>query len=155
MQEVFGSSPISSAVATSDVDLERRPLPSTGVTRLPRYYGPLRLPRWPGLSLAGVQLGHAPTTEDLPCCVRSPCADRPSLLPRWDRSRDRFAPRTATTAAFPVSMAGRLPQQTFRGLLSVHARYGLPARGAAERPFASKASARSLPPPPLRLLPAG
>jgi hypothetical protein len=32
------------------------------------------------------------------------------------------------TAAFPMSEAGPLPQQMFRGLLSVHARYGLPAR---------------------------
>src|SRR6516225_9581337 len=98
MQEVLGSSPISPAIATSDVDLERRSLPSTGVTRPRRYYEPLRLPRQPGLSLAGVQLGHAPTGGGLPCCVRSPCTDMPSPLPRWDRSRDRFAPRTATTA---------------------------------------------------------
>jgi hypothetical protein len=31
---------------------ELRPLPSTGVTRLPRYYEPLRHPKAPGLSLA-------------------------------------------------------------------------------------------------------
>ena len=36
--------------------LERRPLPSTGVTRLQRYYEPHRHPRWPGLSLTGVRL---------------------------------------------------------------------------------------------------
>jgi hypothetical protein len=35
------------------------------------------------------------------------------------------------TAAFPVSVPGRLPHQTFRGLLGVHSRYGLPARGVA------------------------
>src|SRR5205814_5850700 len=35
---------------------EPRPLPSTGVTRLHRYYGPLRLPTRPGLSLAGCRL---------------------------------------------------------------------------------------------------
>jgi hypothetical protein len=35
------------------------------------------------------------------------------------------------TAAFPVSVPGRLPHQTFRGLLGVHSRYGLLARGAA------------------------
>src|SRR5437667_4367835 len=34
-------------------------------------------------------------------------------------------------AAFPVSVAGRLPQQKFRGLRGVHAPYGLPARGVA------------------------
>jgi hypothetical protein len=36
--------------------LELRPLPSTGVTQLPRYYEPLRHPGRPGLSLAGVRL---------------------------------------------------------------------------------------------------
>ena len=42
--------------ATSCVCLELRPLPSTGVTRFPRYYEPLRHPRAPGLSLTGVRL---------------------------------------------------------------------------------------------------
>src|SRR5437773_1295282 len=37
------------------VDLELRLLPSAGVTRLPRYYEPLRHPTRPGLSLAGVR----------------------------------------------------------------------------------------------------
>ena len=36
--------------------LELRSLPSTGITRLQRYYEPLRHPRAPGLSLAGVRL---------------------------------------------------------------------------------------------------
>ena len=38
------------------VVLELRPLPSTGVTRLQRYYEPLRHPPRPGLSLAGIRL---------------------------------------------------------------------------------------------------
>jgi hypothetical protein len=37
---------------------EVRPLPSTGITRLPRYYKPVRHPRRPGLSLTGVRLGN-------------------------------------------------------------------------------------------------
>src|ERR1700733_5968963 len=41
---------------TYRICLELRSLPSTGVTRLQRYYEPLRHPRAPGLSLAGVQL---------------------------------------------------------------------------------------------------
>ena len=45
--------PISRLSATSCVGLEPRPLPFTGVTRLQRYYGPLRYPRRPSLSLAG------------------------------------------------------------------------------------------------------
>ena len=48
--------PISRLSVTSCVGLELRPLPSTGVTRCQRYYGPLRHPRRPGLSLAGVRL---------------------------------------------------------------------------------------------------
>src|SRR6202171_462680 len=134
---------------------EVRPLPSTGITRLPRYYEPVRLPRRPGLSLAGVRLGPKPTVWGLPGCVRSPYAGMLSPLPRRDRRRDRVAPRTATTAAFPKCPLGRLPHQSFRGLLGVHSRYGLPARGIAYRSFPSEASAASLPPLPLRLLLAG
>jgi hypothetical protein len=48
--------PISRSFATYCVCLELRSLPSTGITRLPRYYEPLRHPRAPGLSLAGVRL---------------------------------------------------------------------------------------------------
>jgi hypothetical protein len=72
------------------------------------------------------------------------------------RNEGLSTPRDSpATAAFPVSVAGRLPHYPFRGLLSVHSRYGLPARGVAKRPFSSKAPTVSLPPPPLRLLPAG
>ena len=41
---------------------EVRRLPSTGITRLQRYYEPVRYPTRPGLSLAGVQFSgaHAP-----------------------------------------------------------------------------------------------
>jgi hypothetical protein len=42
--------------ATFCVCLELRSLPSTRVTRLHRYYEPLRHPRAPGLSLTGVRL---------------------------------------------------------------------------------------------------
>src|SRR5271157_1177494 len=55
--------PISRLSVTSSVGLELRPLPSPGVTRGQRYYGPLRHPGGnpacgvgPGLSLAGVRL---------------------------------------------------------------------------------------------------
>src|SRR5262245_25731949 len=48
--------PISRSFATYCVCLELRSLPSTSVTRLPRYYEPLRHPRAPSLSLTGFQL---------------------------------------------------------------------------------------------------
>jgi len=43
-------------LTTSCVCLELRPLPSTGITRLPRYYGPLRHPTTPGTSLTSFRL---------------------------------------------------------------------------------------------------
>jgi hypothetical protein len=61
-----------------------RPLPSTGVTRLRRYYGPLRHPKRPSLSLTGVRLRVTrPHRMGFQCCVRSPFTDMPSSLPRW------------------------------------------------------------------------
>src|SRR4029077_4157008 len=53
--ELLGG-PISRSLTTSCVCLELRPLPSPGITRLPRYYEPLRHPSAPGLSLTGVRL---------------------------------------------------------------------------------------------------
>src|SRR3984957_20609159 len=48
--------PISMSFPAFCVCLELRSLPSTRVTRFPRYYEPLRHPRAPGLSLTGVRL---------------------------------------------------------------------------------------------------
>ena len=74
------------ALATSCADLELRPLPSTGITRLQRYYGPLRHPTQPGLSLAGVQLRVThPHRVGLPVLRASPCTCMPSPLPRRNR----------------------------------------------------------------------
>jgi len=56
MRELLGSSPFSLSVVASCVRLQLRPLPSIGVTRLRRYYEPLRHPSQPGLSLASCQL---------------------------------------------------------------------------------------------------
>src|SRR5208337_2505201 len=55
--------PISMSFATFCVCLELRSLPSAGVARFPRYYEPLRHPRAPGLSLAGVRLVLSSLTE--------------------------------------------------------------------------------------------
>src|SRR5262249_43435708 len=48
--------PISRSLTTYCVRLELRSRPSSGITRLHRYNGPLRLPRAPSLSLTGVRL---------------------------------------------------------------------------------------------------
>ena len=65
--------------------LIRYGVPGTaGVTPRRRYYGSLRYPRRPILSLTGIWLrGIAPHRLGFPCCVRSPCTDMPSSLPRW------------------------------------------------------------------------
>src|SRR5258708_6793256 len=74
--------PISRSVTTYCVCPELRPLPSTGITRLQRYYEPLRHPRAPGLSLAGFRLVVAPTTPwGFPCCVRFPCVHAAATTP--------------------------------------------------------------------------
>src|SRR3981189_3775611 len=72
--------PISRSFTTYCVCLELS-LPSTGVTRLPRYYEPLRHPRAPGLSLTGFRLVLADAALGLPlflalslctCCRQYP-----------------------------------------------------------------------------------
>src|SRR5438552_19155500 len=58
--------PISRSFTTYCACLELRSLPSTGVTRLPRYYEPLRHPRAPSLSLTGFRLVLADHALGLP-----------------------------------------------------------------------------------------
>src|SRR5713101_4574003 len=75
--------PISRSVTTYCVCLELRSLPSTGITRLQRYYEPLRHPKAPGLSLTGFRLVVADHALGLPvfrtlslctCCRHYPGA---------------------------------------------------------------------------------
>ena len=56
---------------------------------------------------------YAPAPPGSPVLRRSPCADMPSPLPRWDRRWDRVAPRKPTTAAFPHPDAGSAPTLAF------------------------------------------
>ena len=102
-----------------------------------------------------------PTAWGFPCCVGSPCADMPSPLPRWDRWVGSLVgglftlPCPQRRRPSPSQWRVGSHIETFRGLLGVHSRYGLPARRTAKRSVVSKAPTASLPPPPLRLLPAG
>ena len=64
--------PISWSLTTSCIRLELRPLSSTGITRLPQYYGPLCHPKAPGLSLTGLRLASLTTPRGFPCCLRFP-----------------------------------------------------------------------------------
>jgi hypothetical protein len=85
------------SLTTCCVCPEPRPLPSAGVTRFHRYYGPLRLPKAPGPSLAGVRLILLTTSWGLPCCVRFPCVHAVATTParRLGASSARFPSRVS------------------------------------------------------------
>jgi hypothetical protein len=110
--------------STCCVNLELRPLPSTGITRLPRYYEPLRHPKAPGLSLTGIQLVIAPRHG----ASRVACVSLVYMLspiPRcsnWDRHLLKF-PQSYQLS--PLRDTGQPAHCPFRGLLGVHSRYGL------------------------------
>ena len=134
-RELLGLSPFSLSIVASCVRLQVRPLSSTGVTRLRRYYESLRHPSQPGLSLASRQLIHTAITAGtsrvtsgplLPACRRHyPCRSDGNL----------FARTFPSASAFPVRQVGRLLHQPFRGLLSVHSCYGPHARRVAYATF--------------------
>lgn len=76
----------------------------------------------------------ANTSADSPCCVFEHSACIPSPLPRWN-GRRRFA-LPPSAAAFPVIMAGRLPQRPFEACSVFTARYVCTVRWPAfHRPF--------------------
>jgi hypothetical protein len=102
--------PISRSLTASCVGLELRP--STGITRLPRYYEPLRYPSAPGLSLTGVRLiipDHAlglPVLRALSlctCCRHYPGAAA-ERLPRSSHP---------AVSAFPGRVAGSACTSSF------------------------------------------
>src|SRR5436305_530859 len=120
--------PISWSLTTCCVRLELRSLPSPGITRLPRYCEPLRLPRAPGLSLAGVRLVIADRTLGSPvlralslctCCRHYPGAAA---------GRTTSLIHSQPCQPSPKGLSGRPAHRPFRGLLGVHSRYGLHTR---------------------------
>ena len=116
--------------STYCVDLELRPLPSTGITRLPRYYRPLRHPKAPGLSLAGVRLVIADHAKGLPvlrALTLCTCYRHYPGAATGDTLRSFPQPYQPS----PKWSSGRPARCPFRGLLSVHSRYGLHTRWIA------------------------
>src|SRR5215210_4660763 len=80
----------------------------------------------------------------------------PPPIPRQERGRSKSLTHPPALAAFPGNGSGRLLHYQFRGLIGCSLSLR-PARSrvAPRATFASKAPTASLPPPPLRLLPAG
>src|SRR5262245_13839514 len=151
---VLDSSPLHRLWATSDVDLELRSLPSPGVTRLRRYYEPLRHPRRPRLSLAGFRLavtrGHR---WGFPCSVFLLCPRAVATTPVG--LLGACIVRYPSGTGLPRYTGGSAPTS----LVSRPAQRSLTLRPAdsqsrPRRPTEPKALTASLPPLPLWLLPA-
>ena len=94
--ELLGSSPIPRSFVASCVSFQLRPLPSTGITRLRRYYEPLRHPSQPGLSLTSCPLIPTAITAGTsrvaygPLCLHA-VANTPAGLMEFVRSYDSIS----------------------------------------------------------------
>ena len=118
---------ISRSLATSRVCPELRPLPSTGVTRLRQYYGPLRHARAPGPSLAGGPVTHRRARRGASRVARASLVYMLSPIPR----HSDWVPLCSIPQPYqpsPKWESGRPMHRPFRGLLGVHSRYGLHTR---------------------------
>ena len=113
---------------------EVRALPSTGITRLPQYYGPVRLP--PGLPpLASV--GCDPLPDGSPTLPASLFRRAVPTTPADRSGLHRLCPQPH---GLPASLGGRRPRLHFRGLLRLHSRYSPPDRSAAHGGLCHEAS---------------
>jgi hypothetical protein len=100
------------ASVASDFDPEPRPLPSTGITRLRLYLGPLRHLKLPGLPLADVRLRvMCPRRLGLPVLFWAPNPDMPSSLPRWDRLLGSLVGRAIPTVSLSCQQRRPSPCQ--------------------------------------------
>jgi hypothetical protein len=139
------------------------PFPPPALPGLTGTTNPSAIPAGPACPSRASGCKPLPHTDrDFPCCLGSPlrtCRRQyPGGIAGSDRSRGRPIPTV------PMAQRRRPSPEVWRvgshitafGACSAFTtRCGLPARGATLWPFASKAPAVSLPPPPLRLLPAG
>ena len=106
------SSSIPMSFVASCVCLQLRPLPSSGITRLRRYYEPLRHPKRPGRSLASCQLIHTAITAGTsrvaygPLCLHA-VATTPAGLMEFVRSYH------STNFGLPSNRDGSAPALRF------------------------------------------
>ena len=155
MRELLGSSPFSRSVVASCVRLQLRPLPSTGVTRLHQYYEPLRHPSQPGRSLASCQLIHTAITAGTSRVAHGPL--RLHAVANTPAGRMEFCSLVPFHSLRPSPKPGRVGSciTLFQACSAfTHVTACMLAKSPM-RPSTPKASAASLPPPLLRLLPSG
>jgi hypothetical protein len=115
------------SLSTCCVCLEPRPLPSAGVTQLHRYYGPIRHPRMPGLSVTGVRLVVPDHPWGFPCCARFPCVHAATTTPAQRLCSYLLNP--TVVSIFPDSVVGSICASSF----SRFARCSLALRPAHSR----------------------
>jgi len=89
--------------------LELRPLPSAGITRRQRYYGPLRHPGRPGLSLTGVRLSPRDSPRGASRVASVP-PSRHAVVLTPVGSLGRFARGPAYSSLAPVVSDDSLPR---------------------------------------------
>ena len=127
------------------VTSEVRVLRSPGITRLLRYYDPLRDPSQPPPFRRRWAFPLAPGFPQLP---RSPSPHAVLTTPvDWSGAiglvwRAPAPGSSQTTLAFPERRAGRLPHLFFRGLLQFHSRSGLRSRSPTYSGLCHKAPVR-------------
>jgi hypothetical protein len=102
-------------LATSCVCLEPRPLPSTRITRVQRYYGPLRHPITPEPSLTGIRLVIPDHAIGFPRVARVSLVCMLSPLPRHSDWRS-FSLIRSVVSAFPGMAAGSTCASSFSRL---------------------------------------
>jgi len=145
-------------LATSYARLEPGPLPSAGITRLHRYCRPLRHPRAPRPSLAGVRLVILHHAMGLPVLRALALVYMLSPIPRrgsWDH---RFCSCSPNHVSLPRKEGRVGPRIVLFEACSAFTR--VTACTLATSPYfvtrwSPEASTVSLPPQLLRLLPAG
>ena len=150
-----GVSPISRSFVASCVRLQLRPLPSTGVTRLRQYYEPLRHPSQPGLSLASCQLIHTAITAGTsrvaagPLCLHAVATTPAGPMETCSLTRShRLRPSPNRRRVGPCIVV-------FEACSAFTHVTACMLAESPMRPSTPKASAASLPPLLLRLLPGG
>src|SRR5258706_968113 len=114
LSELIGF-PISRSFTTYCVCLELRSLPSTGITRLPRYYEPLRHPTAPSLSLTGFRLVIADHALGLPVFLAPSLCTCRRQYPGVAAGRNIRSTRPAISA-FPDMAVGSACTSSFSRL---------------------------------------
>ena len=137
--------PISRPSLLAALVLEPRPLPSTGVTRLPRYYGPIRHLKCARPIPRGNPVGRPRPRARLPVLRAFPCVRAAAITPAEPRRSCLAHP--SSDMAFPVRVVGSACASSF----SRPARRSLtlrPAHSLSHQSWSrySEASASPLPP---------